>query len=66
MSANGRHTTPGVSVGMISALMPLCLGASGIGAHERQQEVGVVGAGRPHLLAVDHEVVAVEHGAGAQ
>ncbi len=29
MSANGRHTTPRVSVGMISTLMPLCLGASG-------------------------------------
>jgi hypothetical protein len=29
MSANGRHTTPGRSVGMISTLMPLCFGASG-------------------------------------
>ena len=27
--ANGRRTTPGRSVGIISALMPLCLGASG-------------------------------------
>ena len=29
MSANGRRSRPGVSVSMISAEMPLCLGASG-------------------------------------
>ena len=44
----------------------LVLGRVGVGAHEGQQEVGVVGARRPHLLAVDDEVVAVEHRAGAQ
>lgn len=43
MSANGRHTTPGVSVRMISALIPLCFGASG-SVHRRQQEVCVVSA----------------------
>ncbi len=35
----------------------LVLGRVRVGAHERQQEVGVVGAGCPHLLTVDHEVV---------
>ena len=56
--ANGRRTTPGRSVGIISTLMPLCLGGIRIGANKSQDDVGVVGARRPHLLAVDHEVVA--------
>ena len=38
----------------------------GIGAHEAQAPVGVVGARRPDLLAVDDEIVAVEHGSGRQ
>ena len=33
----------------------------GIGAGEQEAVVGVVTAGRPHLLAVDHPLVAVEH-----
>ena len=44
----------------------LVLGGVRVGAHERQQHVGVVRAGGPHLLPVDHEVVAVAHGPGAQ
>ncbi len=46
--------------------MPLCLGASGSVRTNVEQEVGVVGARGPHLLAVDDEVVAVTHRAGAQ
>ena len=42
------------------------LGDVGVGAYEGEDEVGVVGAGGPHLLAVDHEVVAVELGPGAE
>ena len=42
------------------------LGRIWVGANECQQEVGVVGARRPHLLAVDHEVVAVADRARAQ
>ena len=57
--ANGRRTTPGVSVGINNTLMPLCFGIVGIGPHERQQHISVVGARRPHLLPVDHEVVAL-------
>ena len=38
----------------------------GVGAHEAHAPVGVVRARRPHLLAVDDEVVAVEHGSGLQ
>ena len=46
--------------------MPLCFGSVGIGAHEAEAPVGVVRARRPDLLAVDDEVVAVEHGPRAQ
>ena len=41
--------------------MPLCLGRGGIGAHEQEAPVGHVAHAGPHLLAVDHEVIAVEH-----
>ena len=37
-----------------------------VGAYERQQEVRVVGAGCPHLLSVDHEVVTGQNRAGPQ
>ena len=65
-SGNGRRSTPGDVVSMISALMPLCFGDVGIGAHEAQAPVGVLRARRPHLLAVDDELVAVELGAGRE
>ena len=45
--------------------MPLCFGSVGVGAHEAEAPVGVVRARRPHLLAVDDEVVAVEHRRGS-
>ena len=44
----------------------LVLRRVGIGAHEAEAPVGVVRARRPHLLAVDDELVAVEHGARLQ
>ena len=34
------------------------LGGIGVGAHEGEHDVGVVGARGPDLLAVDHEVIA--------
>ena len=46
--------------------MPLCLGASGVGAHREPDVVGLVAAGGPHLLAVDDVVVAVPPGGRAQ
>jgi hypothetical protein len=39
-------------------------GGVGVGADERQYHVCVVCPGRPHLLSVDHEVVAVTHRSG--
>jgi hypothetical protein len=42
------------------------LGHVGIGAGHQDGEPGEVGAGRPHLLAVDHPLVAVTLGAGAE
>ena len=44
----------------------LVLRRVGIGADEGEQDVGVVRARRPHLLAVDDEVVAVDDRTGAQ
>ena len=44
----------------------LVLGGIGISANESQEHIGVVGARRPHLLPVDHELVAIDVGAGAQ
>ena len=45
---------------------PLVFGRVGIGADEGEQHVGVVRAGRPDLLTVDDEVVAVAHRTRAQ
>ncbi len=38
----------------------------GVGAHQAEDHVGVLAEGGPGLLAVDHVVVAVAHGAGLQ
>ena len=43
--------------------MPPCFGALGIGAHEAEHPVGELRVRRPHLLAVDDELVADELGA---
>ena len=40
---------------------PLVFRGVGIGADEGEQDVGVVRTGRPDLLTVDDEVIAVEH-----
>ncbi len=42
--------------------MPWCFGAFGSVRVEQEAVVGVVTLGRPHLLTVDHPLVAVEHG----
>ena len=44
----------------------LVLRRVGIGAHQQHAPVGVAREAGPHLLAVDDEVVAVEHGARLQ
>jgi len=44
----------------------LVLGGVWIGANKSQQNVGVMGTGCPHLLAVDHEVVTIAGSTGAQ
>ena len=40
----------------------LVLGSVGIGAHDDLADVAVLGARRPHLLAVEHPLVAIAHG----
>ena len=46
--------------------MPRCFGTSGSVRASSSAEVGVVRAGRPHLLPVDDELVTVAHGARAE
>jgi hypothetical protein len=46
--------------------MPWCFGCIPVGAGHEHAEVGVVRAGVPHLLPVDHPLVAVEHGGGGE
>jgi hypothetical protein len=43
------------------AAQTVVLGSVGVGAHERQDEVGIVRTRGPHLLAVHDEAVAVQH-----
>ncbi len=69
----GRHDRPERAPGQAGAVgrdhqhaQAAVLGGVGVGADEGQDHVGVVRARRPHLLAVDDEPVAVEHGPGAQ
>ena len=52
---------PGVSIGTMMIEMPWCFLTSGFGAHREPAVVGVAGERRPHLLAVDHVLVAVAH-----
>ncbi len=62
----GRTVMPGaVHRHQQEADAVLLLGAL-VGAHQHEDPVGVVGERGPDLLAVDDEVVAVEHGLGAQ
>ena len=46
--------------------MPAVLGHVGVGAGHEQPPPGGVGQGRPHLLAVDHPLVAVAHRPGGE
>jgi hypothetical protein len=57
---------PAVSIGTITSLMPLWGGPVGVGAADQVAVVGQLAEARPDLLAVDHEVVAVAHGAGGE
>ena len=70
MSRMGRTVMPGASRSTMRAVMPSCLRPSamavGVGAHQEQAPSGQVGARGPGLLAVEHVVVAVEHGQRAQ
>ena len=55
----GRTSMPGRSIGMMNAVMPWCLGDVGVGAGDQLAPLGELGARAPHLLAVDHPLVAV-------
>ena len=56
---SGRTSTPGECMSTSRYVMPLCLGASGSVRTSEDAVVGDVSEGRPHLLSVDDEVVAV-------
>ncbi len=66
MWVSGRTSIPGVSMSMISNEMPLCFGDVGIGADVAEALLGDRRVRRPHLLAVDDEVVVEDLGAGLQ
>ncbi len=65
-SRSGRTVTPGADMSRMNALMPLCFGASAIGAGQKISVSRPVPVGGPHLLAVDGVRVAVAYRAGAQ
>ena len=52
LPAAGRTLMPGVFMSTSRRLMPLCFGASDLGAAEQEAPVGDVGVAGPHLLAV--------------
>ena len=60
-SSIGRISMPGVSIGKITQVMPLCFGASGSVRTSSSHVVGDLGERRPDLLAGDHVLVAVAH-----
>ena len=63
---SGRTSTPGQRHVDEQARDAAVLRRLGIGAHEQLAPVGEVAERVPRLLAVDHEVVAVEHRAALQ
>ena len=63
---SGRTSIPGCRMSTMKKVIPRCLGRSWIGAGQQDPHVGVVGARAPHLLAVDHPLVAVALGPGRQ
>ena len=54
MSLIGRTRTPGLCMSMSRKLIPSCLGTLGVGAHQAEHPVGLVGVRGPDLLPVDH------------
>ena len=61
---SGRTSMPGWSIGHEQVREAVVARRLGIGAAHDEAPVGAVRERRPHLLAVDHPLVAVEHGAG--
>ena len=66
ISMIGRISMPGASIGQMKYEMPWCFGASGSVRAMRMPNFAMLGQRRPDLLAVDHALVAVAHGAGAE
>ena len=66
MVSIGRISMPGVSIGNITQVMPLCFGRLGIGADQQLAPVGHLGEARPDLLAGDDVLVAVAHALARQ
>ena len=66
ISRIGRISMPGRSIGQMKYEMPWCLGASGSVRAMRMPNCACAGARRPDLLPVDHPLVAVAHGPGAE
>ena len=60
--AQGRTSTPSACMSITMVVMPACLGASGLVRTVANPRWLFVGAGGPHLLAVDHPA-AVDPGA---
>ena len=61
---SGRTSMPGWSIGHNRYGEAVMRRRLGIGAAHDEAPVGAVRERRPHLLAGDHPLVAVEHGAG--
>jgi hypothetical protein len=63
---DGPHLHPGLLHRHEQVGDALVLGSVGVGAGEEEHVVGELGLRGPHLLAVDHPLVAVEHGGGLE
>ena len=55
----GRTSTPSWSIGTSRNDSPWCRSRAGLGAGDHEEPLAEVGVGRPHLLAVEHPLVAV-------
>ncbi len=62
----GRTSTPGACMSTMKYVMPRCFGDIGVGARHEQSPTGGMGQRRPHLLAVDHPLVAVAYRPGGK
>ena len=60
----GRISMPGWSTSMMKYDMPSMLGNVDVGPGHEQAPVGIGGPGVPHLLPVDHPLVAIANGTG--